>query len=52
MNGLWLLLLILICPVTMGALMLFMMRGMRGEHRGRMANGRGTARPPGSTDEG
>jgi len=51
MNGLWLVLLILVCPLTMGALMLYMLREMRGEHRGRTASGGESVGTPPSPDQ-
>jgi hypothetical protein len=31
-NGFWILLVALICPLVLGGVMFFMMRGMRGRH--------------------
>lgn len=39
MDGLWILLVALICPLVMGGVMFLMMRGMRGRHSAGRAEG-------------
>jgi flagellar basal body-associated protein FliL len=39
MEGLWILLVVLICPLVMGAMMFFMMRGKHGRHSSGRADG-------------